>query len=72
MITGGEFGDDTPVRPVEFGLAVETLGDNAFSGAINRYTGLVTGCFYAKYVQRNDRLMVESLYSTDFTGENLR
>jgi hypothetical protein len=68
MITGGEFWDDTTILPVEFDLAIEILGNNAFSGAIDRYTGLITGRFYAKYVQRNDRLIVESLYSTDFTG----
>ena len=72
MITGGELRDDTTILSVEFGLAIETLGNNALSGAIDRYTGLITGSFYAKYVQLNDRLIVESLDSTDFTGENLK
>jgi hypothetical protein len=30
MITGGEFGDDPTILPVEFDLAIETLGNNAF------------------------------------------
>jgi hypothetical protein len=72
MITGGELGDDTTVLPVEFDLTIEALGNNALSGAIDRYTGLITGSFYAKYVQLNDRLIVGSLDSTDFTGENLK
>jgi len=72
MITGGEFGDDTAILPVEFDLAIEALGNNALSGAIDCYTGLITGSFYAKYVQLNDRLIVESLDSTDITGENLK
>lgn len=72
MITGGELGDDTTVLPVEFDLTIEALGNNALSGAIDRYTGLITGSFYAKYVQLNDRVIVGSLDSTDFTGENLK
>ena len=72
MITGGELGDDTAILPVEFDLTIETLGNNALSGAIDRYTGLITGSFYAKYVQLNDGLIVGSLDSTDFTGENLK
>jgi hypothetical protein len=72
MITGGELGDDTTVLPVEFDLTIEALGNNALSGAIDRYTGLITGSFYAKYVQLSDRLIVGSLDSTDFTGENLK
>jgi hypothetical protein len=57
---------------VEFDLTIEALGNNALSGAIDRYTGLITGSFYAKYVQLNDHLIVGSLDSTDFTGENLK
>jgi hypothetical protein len=72
VITGGELGDDTTILPVEFDLTIEALGNNALSGAIDRYTGLITGSFYAKYVQLNDRLIVGSLDSTDFTGENLK
>ena len=57
---------------MEFDLTVKALGNNARSGAIDRYTGLITGSFYAKYVQLNDRVIVGSLDSTDFTGENLK
>ena len=72
MITGGKLWNDAAILLVEFDLAIETLGNNALSGAINRYTGLIAGSFYAKYVQLNDRLIVESLDSTDITGENLK
>jgi hypothetical protein len=72
VITGGELGDDTTILPVEFDLTIEALGNNALSGVIDRYTGLITGSFYAKYVQLNDHLIVGSLDSTDFTGENLK
>ena len=72
MITGGELRDDTTVRAVKFDLTVEALGNDAFSGAIDSDTGLITGSFYAKYVQLNDGLIVGSLDSTDFTEENLK
>ena len=72
MITGVEFRDDTTILLMEFDLAIETLGNNALSGAIDRYTGLITGSFYANYVQLNDGLIVGSLDGTDFTGENLK
>lgn len=72
MITGGQLGNDTAILPVKFDLTIEALGNNALSGAINGDTGLITGSFYAKYVQLNDRLIVGSLDSTDFTGENLK
>jgi len=50
MITGSEFGDDTTILSVEFGLTIEALGNNALSGAIDRYACLITGSFYAKYI----------------------
>ena len=71
MITRGELWNDTAIFSVEFDLTIDTLGNHALSRAIDRYTGLITGSFYAKYVQLNGRPIVESLDSTDFTGENL-
>jgi hypothetical protein len=52
MITGRELGDHTTILPVEFDLTIEALCNNALSGAINCYTGLITRSFYAKYVHR--------------------
>ena len=72
MITGGEFWDDTTVRPVKLDLTIEALGDNAFSGAIDSDTGLITGSFYTQYVQQNGPSFVESLDSTEFVEENLK
>jgi hypothetical protein len=50
MVTGRELWDDTAILPVKFDLTIKALRNNALSRAINRYTGLITGSFYAKYV----------------------
>jgi hypothetical protein len=72
VITGGELRDDTTVRAVKFDLTVEALGNDAFSGAIDSDTGLITGSFYTQYVQQNVPSFVESLDSTEFAEENLK
>lgn len=62
MISGSQFRHDSAVFPVKVDLAEQLICDDTLGLTVNRDSGLITGSFYAEYVQCRSSGFSEAVY----------